>query len=63
MSEDTLSSVVSQINGITYIPEDIVTAQSLYTFKNRMDKLWECDGVMFDPDVDNNISADKIHKD
>ena len=33
------------------LPEAIVTALSLNTFNNRLEKLWERDGVMFDPDV------------
>ena len=34
------------------LPEAIAATPSLNTIKNRLDKLWECDGVMFDPDVD-----------
>ena len=34
------------------LPEKIVNAPSLNTFKSRLDALWERDGVMFDPDVD-----------
>ena len=34
------------------LPETIVNSPSLNTFKNRLDNLWERDGVMFDPDVD-----------
>ena len=49
------------------LPESIVTTPSLDTFKNRLDKLWERDGVMFYPDgcrfIRNNIiSADTIRK-
>ena len=34
------------------LPKTIVNSPSLNTFKNRLDNLWESDGVMFDPDVD-----------
>ena len=33
------------------LPLHIVIAPSLIVFKNRLDKLWERDGVMYDPDV------------
>ena len=34
------------------LPETIVNAPSLNTFKNRLDKLWEREEIMYDPDVD-----------
>ena len=40
--------VTNQWNNLT---ETIVNSPSLNTFKNRLDNLWERDGVMFDPDV------------
>ena len=46
-SEYTRSSVASRTNGTT-----LVEASSLNTFKNRLDKLWVRNGIMYDPDVD-----------
>lgn len=34
------------------LPEAIVNAPSLNAFKNRLDKLWESENIVFDPDID-----------
>ena len=34
------------------LPDIVVNAPSLNTFKSRLDKLWGNKGVIFDPDVD-----------
>ena len=34
------------------LPKTIVEASTINTFKNRMDKLWEQNDVMYDPDID-----------
>ena len=43
------------------LPLHIVIAPSLNVIKNRLDKLWERDGVMYDPDV-NLYETTKKHK-
>ena len=34
------------------LPNYIVNAPSLNAFKNRLDKLWEREDILFDPDID-----------
>ena len=34
------------------LPDLIVNAPSMNSFKSRLDKLWENDGAMYDPDID-----------
>ena len=35
-----------------YLPESVVDAPTLNTFKNRFDKIWKREGIMYDPDID-----------
>ena len=34
------------------LPEEIVDAPSLNSFKNKLDKLWKQNEIMFDPEID-----------
>ena len=34
------------------LPEEIVDALSLNSFKNKLDKLWKQNEIMFDPEID-----------
>ena len=54
---NTHSNVTNQWNNL---PNYVVNAPSLNTFKNHLDKLWESEDVLYDPDID--ISTNnKIH--
>ena len=49
-SENTRSSVASRTKW-NNLPDALVEASSLNAFKNRLDKLWVRNGIMYDPDV------------
>ena len=40
-------------------PKAVVDAPNINTFKNRLDRLWERDGVMHNPDIDVHIRTSK----
>ena len=42
-----------------HLPTAVVDAPTLNTFKNRLDRLWERDGVMHNPDIDVHIRTSK----
>ena len=42
-----------------HLPKAVVDAPTLNTFKNRLDQLWERDGVMHNSDIDVHIRTSK----